>query len=135
MKTTKQTQELYQQGNDYLALINKTMREAGEESTSFIVCQTVKECMYYLLHCYLLLKNGTRSSSGNLSELITQCAVLDERFGQIDVRMINCRDLNFETADDQFCMSPHHIQNCTSITNMIKKILDEEMNKVDSALT
>ena len=132
MKSTKEGKELYQLANDELSLINRTLQTADNESVSFIVCRSVKECMFNFLKCYLLMKNEKPSMAFSLGDLVKECTLLDERFKQIDLRWINCKDLNIESTDDQFCSSVQQIQSCLSITRGIKKIVDEEIEKISS---
>ena|SRR3990170_7309817 len=127
MKITKQSKELYQQASDKLSLINQTWQKAENDTASFMICHSVKECMNDMLNCYLLMKKGKPASSKNLGDLVTQCAALDERFKQIDLRWLNCKEHDLETAGDVFCTSIQRIQICTWIANGIKKVVDDEM--------
>jgi hypothetical protein len=130
MKATEESKELYQIANDELSLINRTLESSDNESIPFIICESVKECMYNFLKCYLLMKNEKPSASFSIGALVKECATIDERFKQIDLRCINCRDINLESNDDEFCTSVEQIKACTTITNGIKKIVDEEIEKI-----
>lgn len=131
MKITKQSKQLYQQASENLTLINKTWQNMDNDSVSFIICRSVKECMGNLLSCYLMMKKGKPSRSKSIGDLVNQCAEINEQFKKIDQRWISCKSYNFTTAADVFCNSTQRVRVCTMIANGIKKIIDEELSKAN----
>ena len=129
MKITKQSKALYEKANEELSLINHAWQNPGIDNLSFLFCQSVKECMYNFLSCFLLMKKGKTKITDNLGDLVNQCAEIDDRFKQIDLRWIVCKGHHFKTEADIFCTSSQQVQICTWIANGIKKLVDDEIKK------
>ncbi len=129
MKTAQQSKELYQKANEQLSLINHAWQNPGIDNLSLLFCQGVKECMYNFLRCFLMIKKSKIKSTDNLGDLVNQCAAIDDRFKQIDLRWIVCKEHHFKTEADIFCTSTQQVQICTWIANGIKKLVDDEIKK------
>lgn len=129
MKITKQSTALYQKAIEELSLINQAWQRPKIDDLAFIFCQSVKECMHDLLSCFLLMKNGEFKSNDNLGNLVTQCAAIDDRFREIDLRWINCKEMNRNEDGTVFCSTPEQIKICIWIANGIRKLIDEDISK------
>lgn len=87
--------------------------------------------MSHFLQCYILMKKGKLSRSKSIGDLFYECAELDNRLKKFDVRWIDCKDFNLNTKSDVFCISTQRIQVCAIITNGFKKLVDQEMEKMN----
>ncbi len=134
MNISKQSMKLYQKASDELLMINQTLKNSELDHMSFLVCQSVKECMTDFLNCFLLIKKGERSHSKNLNDLVVECSAIDEQFKQLDLRWLSCGNHDFKKAGNVFCSSAQHTQVCIWIANGIKKVLDDEIKKQSSPL-
>ena len=123
---TQRSNQLYQKACEELSLINQTWQKRNNDSVSFLVCQSIKECICNFLQSYLLMKKGKLSRSKSIAGLVNQCAEINEQFKKIDLRWISCKDCNFNTEADVFCTSTQRVQICTLIANGIKKLIDDK---------
>ena len=129
-----QSRRLYNKACKELSSINRALMKEDNITIPFLICNEIKDCMHDFLHCYIMIKTGKTKKANTLNELFLQSAELDPRLKKFDVRWISCRDSNLKTEGGIFCDSNHHMHMCAVITNGIKKIVDEELEKLNEKI-
>jgi hypothetical protein len=128
------SKRLYNKACKELSTINRALMQEDNITIPFLICNEIKDCMNDFLQCYLMIKKEKVRKADTLNDLFQQGAELDPRLKKFDMRWISCRDSNLKTEAGIFCDSNHHMHMCAVITNGIKKIVDEELEKLNEKI-
>ena len=129
-----QSRLLYKKACDELSSINQALMKEDNITIPFLICNEIKDCMFDFLQCYIMIKKGDIKKGDTLNDLFQQGAELDQRLKKFDVRWISCRDSNLKNETGIYCDSNHHMHMCAIITNGIKKLVDEELEKLNEKM-
>lgn len=119
--------KLLNEADKKLQRAEKEYNRPLEDVVELSVCLSVKEALSNYLKAFLLYYNIQPDASGAPAELLNQCISVNEKFTEIDLSPVNCKNQNPENHG-RYCLSHDKTQECFAVAKKAKEMVMDKIN-------
>jgi len=110
----------FKKADGQLRKANEELYKPQEDIVSFLVCKNTLFAIENYLKGYLSKRGYETKNEESLDLLLERCRLLDKKFNQIDLSVIDC------SSDHQkhtFCEDPKKVNSCFEQANQLDNLL------------
>jgi len=118
-----------------LQLAEREQMRPNEDSVTFSICHAANHSIKDLLMAFLIYHHGAELNSlksledfnkkyidASVEQLISECQLIDDRFADIDLSVLNCSASN-NNDHHLYCLSHEHVSKCAQLARNLQTLV------------
>lgn len=119
----KKAQDHFEKGKEYLREANEAMNKPQEDVVTFQVCKNSLVSMENYLKGYLSQRGFETQERESLDLLLDRCRLLDKKFNQIDLKVIDCSN---NPDHNLYCEDLEKVNSCFQTADQLENLLIQQ---------
>jgi hypothetical protein len=118
---------LLQDSSAMLEIAAHELERPDEDIVTIGACQCTRNSVIGFLRSYLLEKKSLLKFHNSLEKLLSECAMVDPSFNNIDISCFVCKTEDGDCSG-AYCLAQHKVLECYKRAQMIKEFVLAKLN-------
>ena len=119
----QKAKDYFEKGKEHLKAANDAMYKPQEDVVTFQVCKNSLVSMENYLKGFLSQRGFETQENESLDLLLERCRLLDKKFNQIDLKVIDCSS---NPAHNLYCEDLNKVSSCFQTADQLENLLIQQ---------